>query len=310
MRTGTRTVRAPPLMMSEPATICGRCSRTAARIFSLCRSQSRAPRENSLYQPLMRGRSGPSVFMVAPQLGWRHGRGLLLRQQRGDVTQSLLGAVFVIAIFLDQPLLDDGYFLTGFIVGSGGGGHQSQHIATLLEEILLDGLANARVAAEVKFLAGLEGHHGLADNLLAERLLARFGDLYLLFDRPQEAFVRSAVFAGHGIGDLSLIKRGLDLVQVLLQELLRLILKGCEQRAMHVLLDPAVIEFLAGGDQVIKPELLLLGVHARVAFDRVLERQQQLHTGEAVRIAAGNRVRQGIDHKPRTDPGEALIGRL
>ena len=52
MRTGTRTVREPSLMMSEPETIYGRCSRTASRIFSLCRSQSREPRENNSYQPL------------------------------------------------------------------------------------------------------------------------------------------------------------------------------------------------------------------------------------------------------------------
>src|SRR5271165_1840918 len=134
MRTGTRTVLAPPLMMSDPATICGRCSRTAARIFSLCRSQSRAPRENSLYQPAMSGRSGPlaSLGMVAPQLGWCHGCCLLLRQQRGDVTQRFFGAVFVIAIFLDESLLDDGYLLPGFIVGPGRGGHQAQHVAPLL----------------------------------------------------------------------------------------------------------------------------------------------------------------------------------
>src|SRR5271167_1332656 len=138
MRTGTRTVRAPPLMMSDPATICGRCSRTAARIFSLCRSQSRAPRENSSYQPLITGGAGPveSEFMVAPQLGWRHGRRLLLRQKRGDVTQSLFGAVFVIAIFLDESLLNDGNLLTSFIVGSRGGGHQAQDVAPFLEEIL------------------------------------------------------------------------------------------------------------------------------------------------------------------------------
>src|SRR5271157_4215177 len=105
MRTGTCTVRAPSLMMLDPATICGRCSRTAARIFSLCRSQSRAPRENSSYQPLMSGRSGPaeSVFMVAPYSGWRHGCGLLLRQKRRDVAQGLFGAVFVVAIFFDEP---------------------------------------------------------------------------------------------------------------------------------------------------------------------------------------------------------------
>src|SRR5580693_7630260 len=99
MRTGTRTVRAPPLMMSDPATICGRCSRTAARIFSLCRNQSRAPREKSSYQPLIGGRSGA---MAAA---------LLLRQKRCHVTQGFLGAVFVVAIFLDESLLHDGYLL-------------------------------------------------------------------------------------------------------------------------------------------------------------------------------------------------------
>ena len=53
MRTGTRTLRAPPPSTSAPAIISGRWRWMASRTFSLCRSQSRAPRENSSYQPVM-----------------------------------------------------------------------------------------------------------------------------------------------------------------------------------------------------------------------------------------------------------------
>ena len=52
MRTGTRTVDVPLDMTSAPATTSGRCARTASRTFSLCRNQSRAPREKRSYQAL------------------------------------------------------------------------------------------------------------------------------------------------------------------------------------------------------------------------------------------------------------------
>src|ERR1700721_2732849 len=113
MRTGTRTVRAPCLMMSDPATICGRCSRTASRIFSLCRSQSREPRENSSYQPL-RVSASPlveSVLIQVPVSGCDVIGYLLLRQQRRDVVQCLLRTVLVITILLYEPFLNDGYLL-------------------------------------------------------------------------------------------------------------------------------------------------------------------------------------------------------
>ena len=76
-----------------------------------------------------------------------------------------------------------------------------------------------------------------------------------------------AVFAGDGIGDLALVERGLDLIEILLQQLLRLVLEGGEQGPMHVLLDPAVVELLARRHQMIEPGLFLLGIHARIALD-------------------------------------------
>ncbi len=87
-----------------------------------------------------------------------------------------------------------------------------------------------RVAREAEFFARLEGDHGLANDLLPERLLARFGHVDLFLDRSHEPLVRRPILAGDRIGDLALIERGLDFVQVLLEELLRLVLKGGEQR--------------------------------------------------------------------------------
>src|SRR5580700_674323 len=182
MRTGTRTVRVLSLMTSPPAMICGRCSRTDSRTFSSCRSQSRAPRENSSYHfaspsaPV----SLPLSLMVfrcsAPCAACE----LLLGQQCRHVAQGLLGTVLVVAIFLHEALLHHGNLLPCVVIRTRGRGDQPQHVATLLEQILLDGLTHAGVAHQLELLASLEGHHGLAHDFLAKRQLARIGDLDLL----------------------------------------------------------------------------------------------------------------------------------
>src|ERR1700740_3570308 len=102
MRTGTRTVRAPSLMTSPPAMISGRLERTASRTFSSWRSQSRAPSAHSSYHFL-----------------------------------TVRGAVLVVAVFAHQTLLHHRDLLARFLVGPRRRGHESQHVAALLEEILL-----------------------------------------------------------------------------------------------------------------------------------------------------------------------------
>src|SRR5579872_3117690 len=109
MRTGTRTVRAPSLMTSPPAMISGRLARTASRTFSSWRSQSRAPRENSSYHFAALSGGLPPRFPPSSSIGFTgtpfFRAALLLREQRGDVAQRLLGAVLIVAVFGDQALL-------------------------------------------------------------------------------------------------------------------------------------------------------------------------------------------------------------
>src|SRR6202040_2864411 len=97
MRTGTRIVFVPPLNTSPPAMASGRCERTASRTFSLCRSQSRAPRENRSYQPAIVALLEVESTLVTLSS--------LLRQQRRHVVQRLLCTVLVVPIFGDQSLL-------------------------------------------------------------------------------------------------------------------------------------------------------------------------------------------------------------
>src|SRR5215831_5262418 len=226
MRTGMRTVRAPPLMTSPPAMISGRLARTASRTFSSWRSQSRAPRENSSYHLAAPDESRLPSGSMAPS----RSPPLLLREQCGYVAQGLLGAVLVVPVLGDETLLHHGDLLPGVLIGPGGRGHEPQHVAALLEQVLLDRLAHARMARELEFLALLEGHHGLAHHFLAEGELARIRHLDLLLDRAQEALVRRTALPRDGVGDLAMIERGLDLVQVLLEQLLRLLLEGGEHR--------------------------------------------------------------------------------
>ena len=148
---------------------------------------------------------------------------LLLRKQCRDIAQRFLRAVLVITILSNETLLNDRDLLSRIIVRARRGGHQSQNIATLLKQVLLDCLAHARMTRELELLARLEGHHGFANHLLPEGQLAGIGDLDLLLDRTQEALIGRPRLARNGISDLAVIQRSLDLVQILLQQLLRLL---------------------------------------------------------------------------------------
>src|SRR5579862_1596764 len=197
-------------MTSPPETICGRCLRTDSRTFSSCRNQSRAPRENRSYHfaasapalppaPLVLGPTlGPESVLgaivttftpVASRVQPRRAVQLLLREQCRNIAERLFRAVFVITVLRHEALLHDRNLLSRVLVRPSRRGDEPQHIATLFEQILLDGLAHARVAGELELLTGLEGHHGLTHHFLSERELAGVRDLDLLLDRAQEALI-------------------------------------------------------------------------------------------------------------------------
>src|SRR5580658_8781029 len=166
MRTGTRTVRAPSLITSAPAMISGRLARTASRTFSSWRSQSRAPREKSSYHlaaPALSPRfssTGLTSLLVHLFAARRYCRvALFLCEERCDVTERFLGAVLVVTIFCYQPLLDHRDLLAGILIGPRRRSDEPQHVATLLEQVLLDGFAHAGVARKLEFLARLESDH-------------------------------------------------------------------------------------------------------------------------------------------------------
>src|SRR5690606_4730190 len=114
---------------------------------------------------------------------------LLLGQEGRDAAERFLRAVLVVAVIPHEPLLHDRDLLPRFLVRPRRRRDEPEHVAALLEEVLLDRLAHPGVARELELLAGLERDHRLADDLLAERQLAGIGDLDLLLHRPQEALV-------------------------------------------------------------------------------------------------------------------------
>src|SRR6185312_3088812 len=117
-------------------------------------------------------------------------RTLLLCEQSRDVAQCYFRTVLVVAVFSDESLLHDRDLLPCFLIGPRSRSDEPQNVAALIEQILLDGLAHARVAHQLELLAGLESHHRLADDLLAEREFAGIGHLDLLLHRTQEPLVR------------------------------------------------------------------------------------------------------------------------
>src|SRR5699024_11587947 len=131
------------------------------------------------------------------------------RQQGADVIQRLVRAVLVIAIIIDQPLLDRRDLLLGLSIRTGAGGDQAQHVAALFEQVLLDGLAQAGMLGLGELVAALIGAHGLAHDFLAERSLARIGDADLGFHIAQEALVGVPLLAGYRILDLAPVQHGL-----------------------------------------------------------------------------------------------------
>jgi len=170
----------------------------------------------------------------------------------------------------------------GFVVSDGGvpqssgqaqRGDQSQDVAPLFEQILLNRFTHPRMTVEGELLTLFVRDHGFAHNFLAECELAGFRDFDLLLNRSHETLVRRASFVGDRIGHFAMIERCFDFIEIFIEQLLRFVFERGEQRTMHVFLHPAVVEILAGGDQIVDPRLLGLAVHAGVVFDRVLERQ-------------------------------------
>src|SRR5262249_23187557 len=151
-------------MTSAPETICGRCLRTESRTFSSCRNQSRAPRENRSYHfaAPTAGFSLLSAMVFGSYSCANSSFTLLLRHQRCHIAQCFFGTVLIVTILAHETLLDYGDLLPRILVRPRCRGHQPEYIAALFEEILLDGLAHARVACELELLPGLESHHGLA----------------------------------------------------------------------------------------------------------------------------------------------------
>src|SRR5207237_7717953 len=102
--TGTATVRLPlPVIRSELASSSGSVSFTASRTFSLWRNQSRAPRENRSYHGV-----SAAIRIVTSFLG----------EQRGDVIERFARAVRVVAVLVDQALLDHRDLLARLVVGT------------------------------------------------------------------------------------------------------------------------------------------------------------------------------------------------
>src|SRR5690625_4784902 len=158
-RTGTCTVRLSGRdITSEWAIRSGSACCTASRIFSLCRSQSRVPRENKSYQRLPCSPARVSDRLMQAYLS----DPLLLRQQRGHIVERFAGAMRVVAVLCDHALLHGGDLLLRLIIRTRHRRHQTQHIAPLLEQIFLHRLFQAAMAIEGEILTALEGHHRLA----------------------------------------------------------------------------------------------------------------------------------------------------
>src|SRR5882672_4126385 len=294
--TGTATVRLPlPVIRSEFESSSGSVSLTASRTFSLCRSQSLAPLEKRSYHGV-----SAAMRMVTSFLG----------EQRGHVVERFARAVRVVAVLVDQAFLHHRDLLAGLVVRAGSRAHQAQHVAPALEEVLLDRVVQGRVRVERELLAALVGAHRLAHHFLAERELARLGDADLLLHRAQEALVGLALLAGDRVAQGAVVERRFDLVEVLVEQLLRFLLEGDEQGLMDVFLDPAVVEVLAHRDQEVDPLPLLLAVDPYVGLDRILERDQHIHRRQALRLRLDDGVGQRVDDEARRDAGEAFVGVL
>src|SRR5919108_410266 len=79
-------------------------------------------------------------------IAWRFTASFLLCEEGGHVVQRLARAVRVVAVLVDEPLLHHGDFLPRLLVGPRAGAHQTQHVAALLEQVLLDCVVQRRVA--------------------------------------------------------------------------------------------------------------------------------------------------------------------
>ena len=186
-------------------------------------------------------------------------RVLFLREQRGDVVQRFAGAVGVVAVLVDQPLLDHRDLLLrvsrrGACVEltrrstSRRCSNRYCSIASCSSAWLSSVNLSPRLNAPIALRTTSWRNDCLPDSEMS------------IFSSTERRKRSSGLRSSPVIGSLisAVVERRLDLVEVLVEQLLRLLLERDEQRLVHVLLHPAVVEILARDDQEIDPLALLL----------------------------------------------------
>src|SRR2546428_11762634 len=86
----------------------------------------------------------------------------------------------------------------------------------------------------VERLAAPMGYRHLAEDLITKAVLAVLWHLHFLLDRAQQLFVRRYLLTRDGISEFGLIKIGLDIVQVVIDQRPGLLLERDKKRFLHV----------------------------------------------------------------------------
>src|SRR5262245_15470443 len=141
--------------------------------------------------------------------------GVAAREDARHEVEHVGGADVAVAVVLDQARLDDVDLLLRVLVDHRGDeAGQLDRVLLVLEELELERLLQALVAAPGE---GLPLHRQRADvvhDLAPEVVLARVGDADLLLDRAHQPLVGLLVTAGVLVPDLLALRVGLQVVEV------------------------------------------------------------------------------------------------
>src|SRR5262249_829754 len=208
---------------------------------------------------------------------------LLPRQQAADVLEELVGALGAIAPAGHQDLDDLVELAELFGIWAARCDGQLDGVAPFLKELLLNGLFELVVRGVVERLAAPVSHRHLAEDLVAEAVLAVLGHLDLFLNRAHELLVGWYFFARDRVEELRLVQVRLDVVQIVVEQRQRLLFEGDKERFLHVGPGDLVILPSRLGDQV--GVALAIGFfELALLFNAVLERPQHINRVDATRV--------------------------
>ncbi len=159
----------------------------------------------------------------------------VLPEMVSGILQHCVDALLVVPLL--EEILDHRRVLLPLLLVTGARlGDDAADVTDRVHQLLFDGLFQGLVGGVAQRLTTTHAGPEVCDHLLAKAVGSRADNRDLLLDGFEEPLVGLHLLLGHVILDLGLGHVGLGIVEVVLEECLRLILEAKDKRLGDVLL--------------------------------------------------------------------------